>query len=69
MAPDGDIRERFKFPMTPDGYRVFAGKILRETKIAFEASGSAYACLRKGGEGRSRPGPKDVFIKKVKLTM
>ena len=43
MAPDGDIRERFKFPMTPDGYRVFAGKILRETRITFEASGSAYA--------------------------
>jgi hypothetical protein len=46
MAPDGDIRERFKFPMTPDGYRVFAGKIPRETKIAFETSGSAYAVSR-----------------------
>ena len=31
-APDRDIRERFKFPMTPDGYRVLAGKIPRDTR-------------------------------------
>lgn len=29
MAPDRDIGERFKFQRTPDGYRVFAGKMPR----------------------------------------
>ena len=35
MALDGDIREQFRFPMTPDGYMIFAGKIPKETRIAF----------------------------------
>jgi len=43
MAPDGDIKDQFKFPMTPDGYSDFARKVPLETRIAFEASGSAYA--------------------------
>ena len=43
MVPDGDIREQFRFPMTPDGYRTFGGKVPKETRIAFEASGSAYS--------------------------
>ncbi|EQD71131.1 transposase IS116/IS110/IS902 family protein, partial [mine drainage metagenome] len=43
MAPDGDVKEQFRFPMSPEGYGVFAKKIPMETRIAFEASGSAYA--------------------------
>ncbi|WP_148690181.1 IS110 family transposase [Cuniculiplasma divulgatum] len=43
MAPDGDIREQFRFPMTGEGYREFEKRIPKETRIAFEASGSAYA--------------------------
>lgn len=43
LAPDGDIREQFKFSMNPEGYARFAEKIPKETRIAFEASGSAYA--------------------------
>ena len=46
MSPDGEIRERFKFPMNRDGYTEFRNKILLETRIAFEASGSAYAVSR-----------------------
>jgi len=43
MAPDGDVREQFKFPMNSEGYSEFMSKIPLETRIAFEASGSAYA--------------------------
>ena len=43
MAPDGDIKDQFKFPMTSEGYSEFMSKIPLETRIAFEASGSAYA--------------------------
>ena len=43
MAPDGDIREEFKFFMNSEGYAEFRKKIPLETRIAFEASGSAYA--------------------------
>ncbi|MGC8726354.1 MAG: IS110 family transposase [Thermoplasmata archaeon] len=43
MAPDGDIKEQFKFSMDKKGYDEFAVKIPLNTKIAFEASGSAYA--------------------------
>ena len=42
MAPDGDLREQFSFSMNRDGYAKFAEKIPKETRIAFEASGSAY---------------------------
>ena len=40
--PDGDLREQFSFSMNRDGYAKFAEKIPKETRIAFEASGSAY---------------------------
>ena len=43
MAPDGDIKDQFKFPMTLDGYMMFREKIPMKTRIAFEASGSAYS--------------------------
>lgn len=52
MLPNGDIKEAFKFSMNGDGYREFAAKIPKETRIAFEASGSAYTVsgtLRKLG--------------------
>ncbi len=43
MAPDGDIREQFSFPMTLDGYRTFRENVPEQTGIVFEASGSAYS--------------------------
>ena len=43
MSPDGEIKEGFKFPMNKEGYTEFRKKISVETRIAFEASGSAYA--------------------------
>ena len=46
MAPDGDIKEQFSFSMNREGYEEFAKKIPKETRIAFEASGSAYAVSR-----------------------
>ena len=46
MAPDGEIREEFRFFMNADGYMEFRKKIPLETRIAFEASGSAYAVSR-----------------------
>ena len=54
MAPDGDIREQFSFSMNRDGYAKFAEKIPKETRIAFEASGSAYVvsnALKERGYG------------------
>ena len=42
MSPDGEIMEGFKFPMNKEGYTEFRKKIPVETRIAFEASGSAY---------------------------
>ena len=46
MAPEGEIKECFKFPMNMDGYTEFRNKIPLETRIAFEASGSAYSVSR-----------------------
>jgi molecular chaperone DnaK (HSP70) len=46
MAPDGEIKEEFKFFMNAEGYSEFARKIPLETRIAFEASGSAYSVSR-----------------------
>ena len=46
MAPDGEIKEKFKFFMNAEGYSEFAKKIPLETRIAFEASGSAYSVSR-----------------------
>jgi transposase len=43
MSPDGEIKEGFKFLMNKEGYSEFRKKIPLETRIAFEASGSAYA--------------------------
>ncbi len=40
MSPDGEIKEGFKFLMNREGYSEFRPL---ETRIAFEASGSAYA--------------------------
>ena len=46
MAPEDEIKEGFKFPMNREGYYEFRKKIPLETRIAFEASGSAYAVAR-----------------------
>ena len=46
LSPDGDMRDQFDFCMDAEGYAEFAKRIPRETRIAFEASGSAYAVSR-----------------------
>ena len=46
MALDGEIREGFTFFMNANGYIEFRMKIPLETRIAFEASGSAYSVSR-----------------------
>ena len=46
MAPDGGIKEEFKFFMNAERYSDFARKMPLETRIAFEASGSAYSVSR-----------------------
>ena len=46
LSPDGDMKENFEFDMNTNGYKEFASRIPRETRIAFEASGSAYVVDR-----------------------
>ena len=58
MAPDGEIKEGFKFPMNSEGYSEFRKKIPLETRIAFEASGSAYAVTR----ALKDPGYNDITV-------
>ena len=43
MAPDGEVKEGFKFPMNRKGSSEFRQKIPLETGIRFKVSGSAYA--------------------------
>ena len=52
LSPDGDVKDRFEFTMNTEGYGEFATRIPKETRVAFEASGSAYVVnntLRKLG--------------------
>ena len=52
LSPDGEVKDNFEFTMNNDGYNEFASRIPMETRIAFEASGSAYvvnSTLRKLG--------------------
>ena len=46
LSPEGDVKDNFEFTMKDDGYREFASRIPMETRIAFEASGSAYVVDR-----------------------
>ena len=52
LSPDGEVKDNFEFAMSTEGYGNFASRIPKETRIAFEASGSAYVVnntLRKLG--------------------
>ena len=46
LSPEGDVKDNFEFTMNNYGYREFASRIPMETRIAFEASGSAYVVDR-----------------------
>ena len=46
LSPDGEVKDNFEFTMNNDGYNEFASRIPMETRIAFEASGSAYVVDR-----------------------
>jgi transposase len=43
LSAEGDVIDRFSFPMNPEGYAEFARRIPAGTRIAFEASGMAYS--------------------------
>ena len=43
LSAQGDIMDRFSFTMDPPGYQEFTRRIPAGTRIAFEASGMAYA--------------------------
>ena len=46
LSPEGEVKDNFDFDMSTDGYSEFSSGIPRETRIAFEASGSAYVVDR-----------------------
>ena len=48
MAPDGEIKEEFRFFMNTERYSEFARNIPLETRIAFEASAYSVSRALKG---------------------
>jgi len=46
LSPDGDVTDRFSFSMNDDGYSIFASRVPREARVAFEATGMAYPVFR-----------------------
>ena len=54
LSAEGDVIDQFSFSMNPEGYAEFARRIPVGTKIAFEASGMAYA-VSKALQGMGYP--------------
>jgi hypothetical protein len=46
LTPRGDVAERFCFQMDNDGYTLFANKVPRDARLAFEATSTAYPFFR-----------------------
>jgi transposase len=46
LSPVGDVADRFTFPMNDEGYTLFAGRVPRNARVAFEATGMAYPVFR-----------------------
>ena len=54
VSPTRGVCERFSFHMDEDGYSLFASKVPKDARVAFEASGMAYPfhrALRRLGYG------------------
>jgi transposase len=46
LTPTGDIADRFCFQMDDEGYTLFAKKVPRDARLAFEATSTAYPFFR-----------------------
>src|SRR2546422_9860117 len=47
LSPDGDVVDRFAISMSDDGYSLFASKVPKDARIAFEATSMAYPVSRR----------------------
>ena len=47
LLSDGDVKDVFNFPMNEEGYRTFAERVPKDTRIWFEATGMAYPVYRR----------------------
>ncbi len=46
LSPMGDVADRFTFPMNEEGYAYFAGRVPKDTRVAFESTIMAYPISR-----------------------
>ena len=46
LTPRGDVADRFSFQMDNEGYTIFANKVPRDARLAFEATSMAYPFSR-----------------------
>ncbi|MDG6921195.1 MAG: IS110 family transposase [Nitrososphaerota archaeon] len=47
LSPDGDVVDSFSMSMSDDGYSLFASKVPKDARIAFEATTMAYPVSRR----------------------
>jgi transposase len=50
LSPGGEVSDRFSFPMSEEGYALFASRVSRDARVAFEATLMAYPFSRKLSE-------------------
>ena len=46
LSPIGDVTDRFTFPMNEEGYALFASRVPKEARVAFESTIMAYPIMR-----------------------
>ncbi len=46
LSPTGEVVDRFRFAMNDEGYALFASRVPRDVRIAFEATVMAYPVSR-----------------------
>jgi transposase len=46
LSPGGEVSDRFSFPMSEEGYALFASRVSRDARVAFEATLMAYPFSR-----------------------
>ena len=47
LSPDGDVVDSFSMSMSDDGYSLFASKVPKDARIAFEATTMAHPVSRR----------------------
>src|SRR5437899_1463151 len=47
LSPAGDVVESFRMSMDDDGYTLFASRVPKDARIAFEATNMAYPVARR----------------------